>query len=100
MPLPVGTVPIGGPLIDTTAADLAASAALRDAGAISFRGGELRKVNAAGDNWVGVPGHVVGATEPDQPVRGATLVRHRRRVPEGLRWHGVHWQRRGHSIVL
>ena len=70
MPLPVGTVPIGGPLIDTTAADLAASAALRDAGAISFRGGELRKVNAAGDNWVGVPGHVVGATEPANPFEG------------------------------
>ena len=70
MPLPVGTVPIGGPLIDTTAADLAPSDALRDAGAISFRGGELRKVNADGDAWVGVPGHAVGATEPANPFDG------------------------------
>ena len=70
MPIPPGTVPIGGPLIDTTGALLTASATLRDAGVISFRGGRLRRVNAAGDGWVDIPGHVISATEPTETFDG------------------------------
>ena len=70
MPIPVGTVPIGGPIIDTTGALLTASPALRDAGVISFRGGRLRRVNAAGDGWLDIPGHVISATEPTETFEG------------------------------
>ena len=70
MPLPQGTVPIGGPIIDTSGALLTASATLRDNGVISFRGGRLRRVNTAADGWEDVPGHVVSATEPTDPFEG------------------------------
>ena len=64
MPLPVGTVAIGGALIETTAADLTPSTVLRDVGAISLRAGRLRRVNAAGNEWIDIPGHVVAAVAP------------------------------------
>ena len=70
MPLPQGTVPIGGPIIDTSGALLTASTTLRDNGVISLRGGRLRKVNAAGDGWVDIPGHVILATEPTETFEG------------------------------
>ena len=64
MPLPTGTIPIPGPVIDTAGALLPASTTLRDAGAVSIRGGKLRRVNAAGDGWEEVPDHAISATEP------------------------------------
>ena len=64
MPLPSGTIPIPGPLIDTTGALLTASTALRDAHAVSLRDGKLQRVNSAGDDWEEVPGHVASAIEP------------------------------------
>ena len=64
MPLPTGTMPIPGPLIDTTGSLLPASTTLRDAGAVSLRGGKLQKVNPAGDGWETVPDHAISATEP------------------------------------
>ena len=70
MPLPQGTVPIGGPIIDTSGALLTASTTLRDNGVISLRGGRLKKVNAAGDGWVDIPGHVIFATEPTETFEG------------------------------
>ena len=51
MAVPLGTYPIGGPVVDISGALLTASAALRDAGVISLRNGELMKVNSAGDGW-------------------------------------------------
>lgn len=51
MALPRGTVPTTGPIVDTSGALPPASAALRDAGAVSLRGGRVRKVNAAGNAW-------------------------------------------------
>ena len=54
MPIPAGTTPHLGPVIDTSGELLAPSPALRDAGAISFREGRPRKVNAAGNAWVDV----------------------------------------------
>ena len=70
MPIPVGTVPIGGPILDVSGALLVASPALRDAGVVSFREGRLRKVNAAGDDWVDIPGHIISATEPTEVFEG------------------------------
>ena len=64
MPLPSGTTPHLGPVIDTSGALLTASAALRDAGAVSLRGGKIQRVNTAGNGWEEVPGHVIGAAEP------------------------------------
>ena len=64
MTLPAGVQPVLGPIVDASGALPAATTALRDAGAISFRGGKLQKVNAAGDGWEDVPGHVISATEP------------------------------------
>ena len=64
MPLPTGTIPIPGPVIDTAGALLPASTTLRDAGAVSLRGGKLQKVNSAGDGWEDVPDHAISATEP------------------------------------
>ena len=64
MPIPAGTNPTLGPIIDTSGALLSATTALRDAGAVSLRGGRLQKVNAAGDGWEEVPGHAVSASEP------------------------------------
>ena len=64
MPLPIGTIPISGPVIDTAGSLLPASTTLRDAGAVSLRGGKLQKVNSAGDGWEDVPDHAISATEP------------------------------------
>ena len=66
MPIPAGTTPTLGPFIDTSGALIAATTALRDAGAISMREGKLRKVNAAGDGWLEIPGHTVAAVEPTE----------------------------------
>ena len=74
MPFPSGVENIGGPLLDASASDIAATPALRDFGAISLRGGMLRRVNAAGDAWVDIPGWVVADTEPTNPFRGHGLV--------------------------
>ena len=59
MPLPVGTIPVTGPFIDTSGSLPPATAALRDNHAISLRGGKLQRVNAGADGWEDVPGHVV-----------------------------------------
>ena len=64
MPIPSGTNPTLGPIIDTSGALLSASTDLRDAGAISLRAGTLQKVNSAGDGWEEIAGHAISATEP------------------------------------
>ena len=69
MPLPVGTVPVTGPIIDTSGG-LSPSAALRDAGTIAFRNAKLQKVNDAGDAWIDIPGHVIAAAEPTETFDG------------------------------
>ena len=70
MPIPTGTIPISGPIVDTAGALLPASTTLRDAGAVSLRGGKLQKVNAAGDGWEEVPGHVIAAAAPTEVFEG------------------------------
>ena len=70
MPAPAGTYVVGGPVYDTLAALLPATTALRDAGVVSLRGGELRKVNDAGDAWIRIPGHHIGAAAPGAAFLG------------------------------
>ena len=55
MPIPPGTYPVPGPILDISGALLTASTALRDAGVISLRNGQLMKVNSAGDDWEPIP---------------------------------------------
>ena len=64
MPIPAGTYPITGPIIEATGGLLPATTALRDAGTVSLLAGRLRRVNAAGDGWIDIPGHTVSATTP------------------------------------
>ena len=67
MPVPGGTEPIIGPLIDVSGALLAPTLALHNSGAISLRGGQLERVNAAGDAWIPVVvpgGFLYGAGVP------------------------------------
>ena len=64
MPVPAGTYPITGPIIEATGGLLPATTALRDAGTVSLLAGRLRRVNAAGDGWIDIPGHTVSATAP------------------------------------
>ena len=45
-------------------------AALRAAGVVSVRGGKITRVNAAGDGWEEVPGHVISATAPTALFEG------------------------------
>ena len=75
MPAPAGTYVVGGPVYDTLAALLPATTALRDAGVVSLRDGELQRVNEAGDGWVKIPGHHIGATAPvvSVPVPGPDM---------------------------
>ena len=70
MPIPSGTIPIGGPILDISGGLLTPSAALRTAGVVSVRGGKVRRVNAAGDGWEEVPGHVISATAPTALFEG------------------------------
>ena len=51
MTIPAGTVPITGPILDTTGGDISPSTLLRDLGVISFRGGAARKVSEDGNRW-------------------------------------------------
>ena len=55
----VGTHQIHGPIVDLNGELIPATPALRDAGAISVRGGVVQKVNAAGNAWEAITG---GAT--------------------------------------
>ena len=64
MPLPAGTYPVTGPIIEATGGLLPATTDLRDAGAVSLYEGRLRRVNTAGDDWDDIPGHVISATAP------------------------------------
>ena len=70
MPFPSGIYPIGGPILDISGGPLTPSAALRAAGVVSVRGGKLTRVNAAGDGWEEVPGHVIAATAPTDLFEG------------------------------
>ena len=70
MPIPSGTYPIGGPILDISGGPLTPSAALRSAGVVSLRGGKVTRVNAAGDGWEEVPGHVIAATAPTDLFEG------------------------------
>ena len=70
MPFPSGIYPIGGPILDISGGPLTPSAALRAAGVVSVRGGKLTRVNAAGDGWEEVPGHVISATAPTALFEG------------------------------
>ena len=70
MPFPSGIYPIGGPILDISGGPLTPSAALRAAGVVSVRGGKLTRVNAAGDGWEEVPGHVISATAPTDLFEG------------------------------
>ena len=70
MAIPVGTYPIGGPIIDISGGLLAASTTLRDNGVLQLRDGVWYKVNAAGDGWEIAPQHAVSATEPSSPFEG------------------------------
>ena len=58
MSLPLGTVPVLGPLVDTSGAELPASEALRDAGAVTIRNGKVQRVNATGDDWEDTDGDI------------------------------------------
>ena len=54
MPIPQGTYPIGGPLLDTLFSDIGRQRlTLRDAGVVyvSAWQSSSREVNAAGDGW-------------------------------------------------
>ena len=53
----VGTHQIHGPIVDLNGELIPANAALRDAGAVSVRGGVLQKVNSAGTAWEAVTDH-------------------------------------------
>ena len=64
MPIPTGTYPVGGPVVDISGALPTASPALHAAGVVSLRNGQLMRVNAAGDAWEQVPGHHIGASAP------------------------------------
>ena len=70
MPFPSGIYPIGGPILDISGGPLTPSAALRAAGVVSVRGGKITRVNAAGDGWEEVPGHVISATAPTDLFEG------------------------------
>ena len=70
MPLPQGSIPLPGVLIDTTGSLLTATTTLRDANAISLRGAKLQRVNDAGDGWEEIPGHVIAAAEPTETFEG------------------------------
>ena len=70
MPFPSGIYPIGGPILDISGGPLTPSAALRAAGVVSVRGGKITRVNAAGDGWEAVPGHVIAATAPADVFEG------------------------------
>ena len=70
MPIPSGTIPIGGPILDISGGLLTPSAALRTAGVVSVRAGKVRRVNAAGDGWEEVPGHVIAAAAPTEVFEG------------------------------
>ena len=70
MPIPSGTYPIGGPILDISGGPLTPSAALRTAGVVALRGGKVTRVNAAGDGWEEVPGHVIAATAPTEVFEG------------------------------
>ena len=70
MPIPPGTYPIGGPIFDISGGLLTPSALLRTFGVVSLRGGKVRRVNAAGDGWEEVPGHVIAATAPTEVFEG------------------------------
>ena len=70
MPIPSGTYPVGGPILDISGGPLTPSAALRAAGIVSLRGGKVSRVNAAGDGWEEVPGHVIAATAPTEVFEG------------------------------
>ena len=70
MPIPNGTYPIGGPILDISGGPLTPSAALRAAGVVSLRGGKVSRVNAAGDGWEDVPGHVISAAAPTELFEG------------------------------
>ena len=67
MALPAGTTPHLGPVVDTSGVLLAPSIELRDAGAISFRAGRVRKVNTAGNDWEDIAGGglLYGSGVPD-----------------------------------
>ena len=69
MASPVGTDLAGGPVVDISGELLAASTDLRDAGAVSLRGGVLMKVNVAGDAWEPIVTTFTRyATEADLPA--------------------------------
>ena len=70
MPIPPGTYPITGPLLDISGGLLTPSTTLRDFGVVTIRGGKIRRVNSAGDGWEDVPGHVIAATEPAARFEG------------------------------
>ena len=70
MPFPSGIYPIGGPILDISGGPLTPSAALRAAGVVSVRGGKITRVNAAGDGWEEVPGHVIAAAAPTALFEG------------------------------
>ena len=70
MPIPPGTIPHLGPIVDTSGSLLTATPDLRDAGTVSLRDKRLRRVNAAGDAWEDIPGHVISATAPPNPFEG------------------------------
>ena len=70
MAIPVGTYPIGGPIIDISGGLLTASTTLRDNNVVQLRDGQWHRVNEAGDGWEVAPQHVVGATEPSAPFEG------------------------------
>ena len=75
MATPLGSYPVGGPVVDISGALIVASADLRDAGAVSLRGGVLMKVNAAGDDWEPIVTTFVRyATEGDLPATVAAGV--------------------------
>ena len=70
MPIPVGTYPVTGPLLDVTGAFLTPTTDLRDAGVVSLREGRLRRVNQTATGWEDIPGHHIGAAEPAQTFEG------------------------------
>ena len=63
-----GTTQIHGPIIDLNGELVPASPALRDAGAVSIRGGVVQKVNAAGDAWEVVGGAKTFLALTDTPA--------------------------------
>ena len=59
MPIPVGTYPVGGPLVSLAAGLPTATVALRNAGAVGINDNAVWQVNAAGDEWIRIPGHTL-----------------------------------------